>query len=456
MTKNILVYLFLFLFMKPAFSDIHRAYETFLSSKKSLRYYPKIVNELVEDKMFFASLPFLKEYMSSVKTISNKNLDFLIDKIGNHVGIRQFEVLPISILSRSSAPIIKYIMAKKYFRKGQYKKALFELNKSIPRAHPVKAYALLLEGSIFSISKKFDNAIYAYKECIEVSNKEISRSKNKNKIKQLEINRDYCIVGIARAQFHEKKYEKGVLSYLDLPKESYVWPEILFEEAWTSFYKKDYNRTLGKLVTYKAPVLNHMFNPEVDVLRALTFMELCLWADTKKSADDFYEMYQKEMGEIEHLLKNKGKDYKYFYLLSKSNREGKRRGNSLLHKYLNSIVKDGTFTEMYDSFTKGKTELNRITRMKGRGFAHILRENLKASLVLQRDLIGAYVRKSIRLYQSQLSKSFEHMSYIKLEILGRKKRNLYSDYRKEGRVRRNNKNLKKNSKQYFWSYIRKK
>jgi len=79
---------------------------------------------------------------------------------------------------------------------------------------------------------------------------------------QLIINHDYCIAGLARVQFASKDYKKADLTYLDIPKESFVWPEILFEEAWNSYYQRNYNRTLGKLISYKAPIFDFIFKPE--------------------------------------------------------------------------------------------------------------------------------------------------------------------------------------------------
>ena len=78
--------------------------------------------------------------------------------------------------------------------------------------------------------------------------------------------------------------------------------------------------------------------------------------------------------------------------------------------------------------------------------------NLKDSLFLQRDLLGAYVRKSLHIFKAQMSKSFASLSYIKLEVLKRKKTMLYSFSGNKKRNRGDIKYLKRNEKQYFWSF----
>ncbi|MBT3585723.1 MAG: hypothetical protein HN509_12535, partial [Halobacteriovoraceae bacterium] len=417
------------------------------SSDGGVGNYPQIISNLIDRGLYFTSIPYIKEYLVSSSSIKNKEIDQLIDKVVTVVGIKQFEILPIRVLARSKAPILRYILAKKYFREGKYTSALSSLNASIPNNHSSKPFALLLEGSIFSITKRYKNAIEAYKECISKSDSDLSKYNNKNRKRQLKINRDYCVVGIARAQFSAGSFDRANLSYLDLEKSSHIWPEILFEEAWNSFYQRDFNRTLGKLVTYKAPLLTYIFNPEIEVLRALTFFELCLYGDAKKVAASFQEKYEAQSGGLSGLLRKHGKDYKYYYLLAKTIAKGRQRGNRLIIQLTNSIIRDPTYRELHDSFQDGREELAVVRGITNRTLRRVLSVNLRDALLLQRNLIGGYVRKGLELYKYQLRQSFIGMSNIKLEILRKRKKELYYLEKEKPRARGDIKNLKRNEKQ---------
>ena len=427
------------------------AWDYLRKSKGSVKYYPSVIQNLVKEKLYFASIPYIKELLARGKSLNSRELDSLIDEVVTNVGVKQFEVLPVSFLSKSKAPTLKYILAKKYFRKSQFQKALNELNGSIPTNHPSKAFALFLEGSIFSMNKKYSSAIKAYDACISKSQTTNDRG-NANRKRQISINRDYCIVGKARAHFSQGKYEEANLDYLDLTKSSHIWPEILFEEAWNSFYMRDYNRTLGKLVTYNSPFLTFIFNPEIDVLRSLTYMELCLWPDTLKVVDNFYKENEGAHRQVESFLKKHGKDYKYFYLLAKSKLQGKESGNRLLNRMLSSITRDPTYREMFDFFHTGKDEFEVINKLPKSRMKNILKLNLKEALLLQRNLLGAYVRKQLHLGWHQVQKTFLDMSYIKLEVLARRKESLYSPETSMNRGRGDIKNLTRTDKQYFWNF----
>lgn len=443
--------LFLTLVIASANAGVERAWDILVKSNGRTNYYPSVINELVKDELYFTSVPYIKEYLIRTEQKIDKSFDTLIDNVVTRVGVKQFEVMPEKYLNNSRAPMIRYILARKYFRKKEYAKVLEILNGSIPRNHSAKSFSLFLEGSAFSILGKYSSAKSSYEDCIKTSEKAISNVNDEDRVRQLKINRDYCVVGIARTQFAQKDFDSASSSYLDLKKTSYIWPEILFEEAWTSFYQKDYNRTLGKLVTYKAPILDFIFNPEIEVLKALTYMELCLWDDTKKVVNEFYQRYQNDHRAISSLLSKHGKDYKYYYLMMKTFSSGKNSGVGLLNTVLSSIKNDPAYRELMFSFNMAKNEIEKNKKLSNR-LQSVFNKNLRDSLLLQRDLVGAYVRKGLLQNLKMLDKSFEGMSYIKLEVLSRKKAELYDFESKEARSRGDIRYLKRNEKQYFWSF----
>ncbi len=443
---------FLFIVGNFCWANIDKAWSILTKHHGDPRYYPNVVKHLVEADLYYVAVPYIKEYLTDVGGVKSRRIDNLIDKVITNVGVRQFEVLPTKILLRSSAPTVRYITAKKYFRTGKYNRALKLLNGTIPTNHPAKPFALFLEASIFSIQKKYKSAVTSYRGCVRQTKSQMNGVSEENRLRQLAINRDYCLVGIGRSQFAAGKYNKANLSYLDLPKDSFIWPEILFEEAWNSFYQKDYNRTLGKLVTYKAPIMKVVFNPEIEVLGALTYMELCLWSDARKVVDDFYKNYQEDSLAVKTFLRKHGRNYKYYYLLAKSYNNGRRAGNELLNKLLDAITKDAAYLEIKYSFNRGKEEIRTLKSLSRRNMRSVFTANLREALVLQRDLIGAYVRKGLQLYSSQLDSSFKGMSYIKLEVLGREKSRFYGFDKTHKRERGDIKYLKRNEKQYFWSF----
>lgn len=451
MKKSCLILFLLTLGMsaEASMQDARRLYQ---SGDKSR--YPQLAAELVKEKMYFSAIPFVKEYLASAK-VNDSALDKVLDDLITQVGVKQFEVLPANILEKSNAPTVRYILAKKAFRLGKYDQALKYLERRIEDWHPVKPFALLLEASAYAVSKREDKSLAVFRECVEVADQQIKKVEDKDRLRQLKITRDYCVVGTPRAQFAMQKWDLAYSSYLDLPKSSYIWPEILFEEAWNSFYLKDYNRTLGKLVTYKAPVFDYTFNPEIEVLKALSYMELCLWDDSKKTVESFYTQYETENVKYKKFIDSLGKDYRQYYLLVKDRADGKYRENQILSTALASIGRDPAYLELYSAFNDGRDEIEKLKSLSNDGLKAALNDNLRESLNLQRNLIGSYVRGQLQLYAAQVARSFEDMSYIKLEVLSKRKTELYDDVairEPNGRARGDVAHLRRTDKQYFWTF----
>lgn len=436
-----------------ASASMDGAWNALVKARGNTQSYPYIIQQMVESGLYFASIPYLKEYLATQNKVQDSKIDDLIDEVVTRVGVRQFEVMPESFLSRSNAPILRYILAKKAFRKGDYNSALKHLSAEINDNHSAKPFALHLQGASLALLGRNSQAAETYRECIRVSNSQATRTKEVNRLRQLEINRDSCVVGVARALFANKEFESANLAYLDLDKRSHVWPEILYEEAWNSFYMGDFNRTLGKLVTYRAPILNFAFNPETDVLNALTYMELCLWNDANNVVENFYGTYEKDTNGLVRQLRSYGKDYKKFYMVAKAALEKESTGNKLLDRLLSSLERDPAYRELYDSFQAGRDELEAVNSLSNVRHKKILIENLKDSMLTQRNLVGAYVRTNLFNKLRSIRKAFEGMSYIRLEILSRRKDALYSaQATNSGRERGDIAYLQRNEKQYFWTF----
>lgn len=447
--------LLLFLIFQLPFGGLFASVENISSmlQKNGLSSYPEIVRNLTNEKLYFTSVPFIKEYLLRTSLTRNEVLDKLIDEVITHVGSKQFEVLPETVLRKSNAPSIRYILARKLFRTGNYDEAINLLGNNIPENHPVKPFSLMLSASILSISGKYAEAIKDYKYCIDASESGLGRAEDESLKRQLNINRDYCVVGIPRTEFAGKNNKNANLSYLDLSKESYVWPEILFEEAWNSFYLRDYNRTLGKLVTYRAPVFSYMFNPEIETLKALTYMELCLYEDARKVVDGFYSDYQSGAKELNSFLNTYKKDYRAFYMEAKKREKGiSRVEESLTDKLLKSSTRDPIYQELKYRFLMGGNELKKIKSIGNSQTRSVLTSGLRDALLLQRNLVGGHVRKTLMNYNHQIQKTFEGMSFIKLEVLSRRKSDLYTVNKGQERERGDIEYLQRNDKQYFWSF----
>lgn len=441
-----------FLITSSAFASYESAERQYGKGSISLSGYRKTIIELVDSGYYFSAVPWMKDFLVKNNKTLDGDLEVAFDKMLYVTGVKPFETLPENILSRSNSGNIRYILAKRLLKSNRLQEALEQLNR-VNGDHPAYPFVANMKGTIYSSLNNNKEAETQFKDCIRSSERGSSRADSKLQSNQLLLNRDYCIAGVARVQYAAQNYQQAELNYLDIQKSSFVWPEILFEEAWTSYYVKNYNRTLGKLVSYKAPVFDFIFKPEVEVLKALTYMKMCLYEDAKKTADDFYSDLYEPSKELRNFINSRGKDYRYYYNLMADAEQGKGLPLPVLESILKSIRKEGAFIEMKGAFSSAMSEYNQLRKKGNSGFRSSLINNLKTVLDDYRTVLGAYVRTGLVSKYSELYTAFENMSYIKLEILALRKERLYqtegaSQNSKRGDV----KYIQRNDKQYFWTF----
>lgn len=246
------------LLCSSAFASYENAENAYGKGSIGLSGYRKTVIELVKGGYYFSAIPWMKDFMVKGGGSFDATLDEAFDEMLYHTGVKVFESLPDDILRRSRSGNIRFILAKRMMKKGKNQEALNELN-DVRGDHSAFPFVSNMRGTLHSILGNYKESETQFKDCIRSSERMRDRADNNTQKAQLLANRDYCIAGLARGQFAAKDYKKSELNYLDIPKDSYIWPEILFEEAWNSYYLHNYNRTLGKLVSYKAPVFDFIF-----------------------------------------------------------------------------------------------------------------------------------------------------------------------------------------------------
>jgi hypothetical protein len=382
----------------------------------------EMIINLVDAGYPMAAMPFLKEYIVNRGQVNSK-LEKYVEEIMHYAGVKPFQVLSFNILKNAKSPSIKYVLAKKYFARNKMAIALKHLRQITSEAK-VYPYAAHMKAVIHSTENRQEVAAQFFKDCIRYSERYIASEGNKVKLQQYKMNRDYCLAGLARTQYARRDFKKAELAYLDIQKSSEVWPEILFEEAWNSFYKRDYNRTLGKLVTYKAPVFEDVFKPEAEVLVAMSYLSMCHYNDAKKAVDSFYSRYLQPARGLKKFLKSRRRDYNYYYKLAIDG-ENKRIRSQLLSKVIRSISREQAYKEIKETLKLSLKEGKRIKQMGPSRFQKALFRNLQEVASSQKVIMGSYIRNRAIAKYAELYRAFQDMSYIKLEVLAQRKRNLY-------------------------------
>lgn len=433
-----------------AFAGYEEALKKYGKGNVSLAGYREMIIELNQGGYYFSVIPWVKDHLVKSSRKMDTSLEKAIDSVMTNVGVRTFDSLPVGVLSRVNSPNIKYILAKRSLNTSDFKSAEKFLA-NIDPTHSSYPFIRHLSGVILAEKGQYKDAAVVFNECVEASEKKANTLDSKIQRDQMLQNRDYCLAGVARSFYGSGDYKRADLAYLDISKESLIWPNILFEEAWNSYQLKNYNRTLGKLVTYKAPIMDFVFNPEVDVLKALSYLKMCLYEDARSTADDFYGTHSREAQNLRSFILRNKKNYKYYFDLMANFESGKASLVPYVNSTLRSLEKDSAYQEIKSSLSSAVAEYKRVEALPRSNLKNQMLKNMRTVLDEYKSTLGAYVRSSMVSKYAEFYRAFQDMSYIKLEVLAQRKERLYKNEdtdRKRGDV----KYIERNDKQYFWNF----
>ncbi|NUM88910.1 MAG: hypothetical protein HUU37_06885, partial [Bdellovibrionales bacterium] len=136
---------------------------------------------------------------------------------------------------------------------------------AVNRSFPSYPSALFLRGTSNLVLGRVNQGVDDFRLCYDLMGQSRYRAPfQKDEAKEM---RNRCAAGVARAYYQGRNYEEADRWYDRVEMDSFVWPQIQYERAWAHVARGDYNRALGRLVTYKSPGLSWFHESEVEMLR---------------------------------------------------------------------------------------------------------------------------------------------------------------------------------------------
>lgn len=350
-----------------------------------------------------------------------------------------------------------YALGRFTFLSGEPQKAIEFLSGVQPKSS-LYPFAIHLRGSAYALVGRPEQALQDFDLCSKLDPTKLGSEEA-----EAEDLNARCQAGKARIFYETEKFEQADLAYDRVPKVSRVWPNILFEQAWNSFARGELNRTLGKLVSYKSPALSFVFNPEIEVLRAQSYLALCLYSDANTAITAFQSRYEPEGQKIKAFLETNTGDLNRFYELGY--RALTSSAESGLGWVLYSYVRGPYFKSLYNAQKAIVFEMQNIQLLdssdsglghaRGQGFSGFLSRVLEWRSQSIRTLGGSYIKNGLLDYYSELLSNLDKMSFIKLEMLKRSKDRLlqkssrieFNEVRSRGNVKPQRRDY-----QYYWNF----
>jgi len=260
-----------------------------------------------------------------------------------------------------------YVLGE-FFHEGQdWTKAVSFLDAVNPRAQDY-GKAQYLKGYIEVQNELYKSAVESFQRAIIATEENESPGEVK----------DLSFLALARIAYKIGDYDASIYYYRKIPQGSYKQATSFYESSWVYFLKGDYSRALGTFHTLDSPYFNHYFYPEVWILEATAYLNLCHFDRTALALQRFEEEVLPLISPLESFLSNtqKPEDF-YSALVSAVN--GKQAGQyKLPEKLVPSVLANVEFYNLYRTVKQIETEQRRLDTEGGSlaNYGTELRDNL--------------------------------------------------------------------------------
>lgn len=352
-----------------------------------------------------------------------------------------------------------FLRAKSDLMQARYTAVVDSINFLKPQSR-LFVYGLQLRGTALSLLGRLDMALRDFQDC----EKYAVSSLKPDLARAIDL-QSRCQASAARVLYQLGKTKDADRVYDSIQKERLVWPETLIEQAWNAFAQGDFNRTLGKLVSYESPYLKFILNGEVALLRAMAFLGLCKSEDANQVVSEFTKEYESTGARVKAFLSAKPVVLSRFFELGEKALADRERSTDPVAKFAARFVKSPYFQDVLAQVSALPQEKSRIeTEMKalaqagskGRqststGLAGFLGNVYAWRKDLLVDYGGAFIQNSLLDHYGSLVNAFEQMAFVKIEALDKAKQKLLASGPSEGGVSKAE-IPKPKSYQFFWKF----
>ncbi|MEE2779800.1 MAG: tetratricopeptide repeat protein [Myxococcota bacterium] len=174
--------------------------------------------------------------------------------------------------SRGFQDNFQYVLGEFFSDFGNWTRAATYLDQVSPTA-PDFAKANYLKGLNAAKQSKYRDAIGSFERAIEATEKNGSDPAVA----------DLAYMALARIFYELDNYDAAIYYYRKVPADSYKGATALYESAWVYFMNMDYMRALGTFHTLHSPYFDHQFYPELWLLEAKIYQNICRYQEAESA-----------------------------------------------------------------------------------------------------------------------------------------------------------------------------
>lgn len=339
-------------------------------------------------------------------------------------------------LPKKFANELMYYLGKINFYRGQDEEALkfFTQVKDYSSFYPLATYFM---GVIQVRQRMYAEAMQSYQKIMEMPDDmyvgaDIKQLKG---MAELALGELYYAAGFDEKTKNKLAMFNVALNYFNnVDRRNPQWFESLFARTWASLMISRFDSTLGTVVTLGSPFFTDIYFPDVYVVEAVTYYNLCRYQEVNEVIDKFFRVYpdyrQLLQSWLENVSTKTGLDvYKELLVMYRDASAGKK--TPIPEAILRSVLTDQKFQKEYIHVKEIEREVEIIENspesFKKSVIADDLMKKMNYQLATIRNEAGKMQVKKIQEITQDLTQIIADMKAIRFEMTDK----LKATYEKE-------------------------
>lgn len=285
--------------------------------------------------------------------------------------------IPPEQYPRQAKNYLYYLMGVRLYDKDELSEARRYFGQ-ISTKSDVYLKSKYFEGVIYNRQGRLKSAVKSFRDVYrDADSVDIYNSQELMEVEHLA---DLSLLNVARIYYSIQRFDEATKYYDLIPRDSEYWAESLFESAWSSFMQNQLNKTLGHILTVRSPFYNDdEFLPEATILRALTFFNLCEYAQVERELLAF----ESAIRPMHQELKDFVKQY--------SSSEGKKLADQAYEAYFEGVKRESVLPKsMFSTFLRNQDLYSLVRHLQ---LMDEEERNIEAQKSLWRDTVGSHLKK---------------------------------------------------------------
>lgn len=311
----------------------------------------------------------------------------------------------IGNFSQSFQDSYNYFLGEFFYEGNNFSMSLKYFEQVSPNSQ-LYAKARYLTGLVQVANQMYKSAVQSFQETIEAQ----QRNSSEARIASL------AYLALARIAYETGNYDGAIYYYRKIPKDSTRLAEAFYEMGWTYFMKGDYNRTLGTFHALHSPFFAHYFYPELWILEATVYMNLCHYDSARNALEMFKRHVAAKAIPLDNFMRNMRTQAEYFMAFEKiAQGQG---GYDLPIELLYPVMANPDVYTLYKTISQITKEKDMLQAAKPRlgAWAEETLSMLENQRIARINEIGIKIQMSLRMLQKDLRDYQVKVTEIELDL----------------------------------------